>query len=135
MTDSGSWVAIGISLELVGFALGAIAWPLVRRSSLQESPPPDVEDHWSDLRRLRHERASILEAIQELDGEAALGNVSAEDHRALRTHYVHEAALVIRAIEGQEHVLDDEIDLAIAERRTARISEAQTSRGKRGRVR
>ncbi|MDA1096165.1 MAG: hypothetical protein O3B84_02795 [Chloroflexi bacterium] len=135
MTDASSLVAIGIALGLVGFALGAIAWPLVRGSNHPETPTDAAEEQWSDLRRLRHERASILEAIRELDGEAALGNVNAEDHRALRTHYVHEAAIVIRAIEGQEHVLDDEIDLAIAERRAARTTKAQNSRDERGRIR
>jgi hypothetical protein len=106
-------------MELVAFLLAAavaviaialVALPLVRGAAL---PVEDAREGWSDLARLREQRNAVLQAVQDLDEEAARGNVTPEEHRTLRAGYVRQAALLIREIEGREQVLDEEIDRAV----------------------
>lgn len=107
-------LALLLSASLAAFAAALVFWPLLRRAT---APPEDEEAGWSELARLRQERDLGLQAIQDLDREVALGNITPEDHRTLRARYVRQTALLVREIEGREQVLDEEIEQAVRRRR------------------
>ncbi|MBI4236601.1 MAG: hypothetical protein HY688_04525 [Chloroflexi bacterium] len=109
-----SAVAVLLAVSLTLLAIALVLWPLLRGATL---PPADPDAERSDLARLREQRDAALRAIQELDGELAVGNMTAEDYGALRARHVRQAALLIREIEGREQVLDEEIERAVRRRR------------------
>jgi hypothetical protein len=76
----------------------------------------------------------VLRLIQEVDRERDLGNLSEEDHRVQRAGYVRRAAMLIREIEGQEQVFDQEIERAVDAERARRIKGRAGSENRRRRA-
>ena len=112
-------VAMVLVVLLAVVALLLVGWPLARGAAM---PVDQGDTEQSVLASLRARRNAALQAVQELDQELALGNLTPEDYRALRAPYVREAALLIREIEGREQVLDEEIEEAVRRHKSRRAS-------------
>lgn len=54
-----------------------------------------------ELARLEEERDFLLDSLDDLDAEHAVGDISADDHASLRDDYTRRAAEVMRAIDEQ----------------------------------
>lgn len=106
--------ALLLMIVLPSIVAALILWPLLRGAAM---PIVEAESDRSDIARLREQRDAALQAVQEIDAELTLGNITPEDHRSLRARYVRQAALLIREIEGREQVLDEEIERRVAARR------------------
>ncbi len=130
-------LAVILSLALLITATAVLAWPLVRathRSSTAQERTEATHAGTSDLSRLRGRRSSVLRLIQEVDRERDLGNLSGEDHRVQRAGYVRRAATLIREIEGQEQVLDQDVERAVDAERTRRTRSRSGSEQRRRRA-
>lgn len=130
-------LAVILSLVLLITATAVLAWPLVRTKrepGTALDPSEATHAGTSDLSRLRGRRSSILRLIQEVDRERDLGNLSEEDHRVQRADYVRRAATLIREIEGQEQVLDQDIERAVDAERARRTRGQSDSEHQRRRA-
>ena len=127
-------LAVILSLVLLITATAVLAWPLVRAkrqpgTALDRSEATHLGT--SNLSRLRGQRSSALQLIQEVDRERELGNLSEEDHRVQRAGYVRRAATLIREIEGREQVLDQDIERAVDAKRARRTKSRSDSEHQR----
>ncbi len=77
--------------------------------------------------QLLDEREAAYRALAELDLDRQLGNLDEADYRDLRERYRQRAVAVLRALDGHEPELDEQIEQAVALHRVARREEA--SRG------
>src|SRR5690348_2955427 len=74
--------------------------------------------------RLLDEREAVLRALAELDFDRQLGNLDDADYLDLRDRYRHRAVAVLRALDGHEPALDEQIEQAVALHRAARREES-----------
>lgn len=66
---------------------------------------------------LEQERDFLLASIQDLDAELAAGDLSPEDHRALRADYTARAAAVLRRLDGDAPLIAGSDEPVAARRR------------------
>ena len=88
-------------------ALAFVAWPLVHGGHRTEAEA-------AELSELVSERDLAIEDIRELDFDRDLGNLSEEDHEALREQSKRRAVSILKQLQAQEGHLDDEIEQAVA---------------------
>ncbi|MFN2590782.1 MAG: c-type cytochrome biogenesis protein CcmI [Actinomycetota bacterium] len=86
-----SIVVVIAAAALAAVAAVGVAWPFGRRS-----------DGLVPVDPLEDERASLLQALRDLDRDRAFGLLSDEDHRALRAETETRAVAVLRALEGRD---------------------------------
>jgi hypothetical protein len=101
---------MGAALALLAIAAAVVfvGWPLVRGSRQAAAEA-------GELSNLQSERALAIEDIRELDFDRELGNLSVEDHQALRDQSKRRAVAVLRQLQAQEGRIDEEIERAVAE--------------------
>jgi hypothetical protein len=114
--DIGSILLILALLLLVALF---VARPLFNREAVLVSPPNT--DH--EVSSLLAERDRILDALQELDFDQALGKIPPEDYSEQRALLVSHGADVLRELDRLDRsapsgVGEDRIEAAIAARRT-----------------
>ena len=100
---------MGAALALLACA-GALAfavWPLVRRTSTGEMDVMDTGE-------LASQRDLAINDIRELDFDRDLGNLSEEDHLAMREQSKRRAVAVLRQLQAREGRIDAEIEEAVA---------------------
>jgi rubrerythrin len=115
--DIGSLLLILALLTVVGWF---IARPLFERQATIIDTMPDQQDH--AVSTLLAERDRILNALQELDFDHALGKIPEEDYPAQRAVLVQQGAQILRQLDefNQQPVTDDQearLEAAIAARR------------------
>jgi tetratricopeptide (TPR) repeat protein len=88
-----TWVILVASAVLSGIAAAGVLRPFGgdREEGLERLADP-----------LEDERAGLLRSLRDLDEERALGELSEEDYRALRTETEARAVAVLRALEARE---------------------------------
>ena len=80
---------------------------MIRGGKQREPDVPELGD-------LVSQRDLAIEDIRELDFDHDLGNLSEEDHQALREQSKRRAVAVLKQLQAQEGRLDDEIEQAVA---------------------
>lgn len=89
---------------VMALSFGAIAWPfLVRRVSGDGTPRPARP--WDDL---VSQRDTTYQALQELEFEYNLGNLSDADYADLRERYRTQAARILRKLDAATEDVDCE---------------------------
>lgn len=78
-----------------------------RRRGTALVPPARLAD-------LQARRAYLLDGIRDLDFDYSMGKVGAEEYGETRNRYIREAAEVLRDLERETSVVDQEIDAEIA---------------------
>lgn len=117
--DIGSILAVLALLALVAAFVGR---PLFERSGTR------VEDEDRELSSLLAERDRILNLLQELDMDHAMGKVLEVDYQEQRADLLREGSLVLRKIDSLQPTEpgDDSSDLELEiEREVARIRRAE----------
>ncbi len=111
-----------------------VAWyvsrPFFESQSWQAHVTPSAEEH--ERSALLAERDRVLNAIQELDFDYALGKIPQEDYPRQRAQMLKQAAEVLRSLDGLAHGktmkgdFEDQVEAAIAARH--REAESRPSR-------
>lgn len=70
----------------------------------------DIDEGSEDVERLVEMKQAIYRSIIDLEHDAALGKVSAEDHRAIKQQHESEAIEILNELEAQE---DDALRLRL----------------------
>jgi hypothetical protein len=99
----GALLALLATMAAVAFA----AWPLVRRERRAELDAAEVND-------LVSQRDLAIEDIRELDFDHDLGNLSEEDHQAMREQSKRRAVGILKQLQAQDSRIDEEIEQAVA---------------------
>ncbi len=105
----GALLALLATVAAVAFA----AWPLVRG----EQKP--VQADAAELSELMSQRDLAIDDIRELDFDRDLGNLSEEDHQALREQSKRRAVTILKQLQAQESRIDEKIEQAVAALRGA----------------
>ncbi|MBI4328429.1 MAG: hypothetical protein HY685_01020 [Chloroflexi bacterium] len=103
-----------IFLPLLLLPLGGLLLvlaPLVR--GLRERKKGEAEDTVFPWEKLAEQREALLQAVQDLDMERSLGNLTEPDHQRLRDRYLRRADLLLTEIQRRHQLLDEEIDRAV----------------------
>lgn len=103
--------ALALLATLAAFAF--VTLPLIR------SGRREAEAEAAGLAELVSQRDLAIEDIRELDFDHDLGNLSEEDHQALREQSKRRAVAVLRQLQAEEGRLDDEIERAVAALRSS----------------
>lgn len=109
-------------LALLILVVMFIARPLVDPVVAVISPEQELREH--EISTLLAERDRILNAIQELDFDHALGKIPEEDYPTQRIRLLNRGAVVLQKLDeyqqtSHEQDVEERIEVAIAERRVA----------------
>ena len=115
--DIGSIFLLLALLVVIGLF---IARPLLDRETVTITPEEDQREH--ELSALLAERDRILNALEELDFDNALGKIPSEDYASQRERLVKQGAEVLRKLDEfngdtSDAAIERRIEEAIAERR------------------
>jgi hypothetical protein len=115
--DIGSLLLILALLIPIGLF---IARPLLKQDTVSATPEEDRKEH--ERSTLLAERDQILDALEELDFDNALGKIPAEDYASQRARLVAQGADVLRKLDelngdSSEADIERRIEAAIATRR------------------
>ena len=100
----GALLALLATVAAVCFA----AWPLVRGRG------GAADEGGDELGELVSQRDLAIADIRELDFDHDLGNLSEEDHQALREQSKRRAVAILKQLQAQEGRIDEEIEQAVA---------------------
>ena len=105
---------MGALLALLALAAAVCfaVWPLVRGGRPAETGSPELSE-------LVSQRDLAIDDIRELDFDHDLGNLSEEDHQALREASKRRAVAILKQLQAQESRIDEEIEQAVAALRGA----------------
>jgi hypothetical protein len=115
-------------LALLILVVMFIARPLVDPEVVVISPEQERREHEMSTLLAEHDR--ILNALQELDFDHALGKIPEEDYPAQRARLLNRGAVVLRKLDeydqaSPEKDVEERIEAAIAERRLAATSRGE----------
>jgi hypothetical protein len=96
----------GLALLAAAVAFVFVLLPLFRRDAAGAGA--------GSLGELLIQRDLALDAIRELDFDHDLGNLSEEDHEAMREESKRHAVAILRQLQTQESRIDTEIEQAVA---------------------
>ncbi len=127
--DLGSILVILAVLLLVGLYIGQ---PILEGKTKARYQPATPQDH--ELSSLLAERDRLINAIQELDFDYALGKIPADEYPIQRAAWMQRGAEVLRKLDelqgkGAEQNQDDRIEAIIAARRAAAPAAAAAAAG------
>jgi len=120
MTPDSAFPILGVAVAL---ALLVYALLPLLRAERRGRRPRDVLAV-ADEDRLLDEREAALRALAEVEFDHQLGNLDDAEYRDLRERYRHRAVAVLRALDGHEPALDEQIEQAVALHRVARREES-----------
>ena len=112
---------IGSNLIIIALVI-PVALFIARPFIEQRATAVTTEEH--DFSALLAERDRILDALQELEFDHALGKIPEEDYAAQRAYLMHAGADILRQMDEYEEQpgaasVDDRLEAAIAERKAA----------------
>jgi len=96
--DIGSIFLVLALLVLVGFF---VSQPFFERRNVGSAATDDLKDH--ELSSLLAERDRVLNALQELDFDNALGKIPAEDYSGQRERLLEYGAEILRKLDALEN--------------------------------
>ena len=102
-----------LALLATAAAVALAVWPLLRHSR-------GVESDAAELNELVSQRDLAIDAIRELDFDRDLGNLSEQDHQAMREQSKRRAVAILKQLQAQDSRIDAEIEQAVAAMRGAR---------------
>ena len=100
-------MGVALALVVAAAAIAFAVWPLLRRSGAAEAEALELSD-------LTNQRDMAIEDLRELDFDRALGNLSDEDHQALREQSKRRAVGILKQLQAHEGRIDEEIEQAVA---------------------
>jgi hypothetical protein len=118
--ELGSLFVIFALLILVGLF---VSRPFFEKQPVQESAGVDPTDH--ELSSLMAERDRVLNALQELDFDAALGKIPEEDYPPQREALLKQGVVILRRIDelqpqgSQTQNAEERLHAAVAARQSA----------------
>ena len=95
-----------VALLAAAGAIGFVLLPLFRRSG--------PESRANEMSELLSQRDLALDDIRELDFDHDLGNLSEEDHQAMREQSKRHAVAILKQLQTQDSRIDEEIEHAVA---------------------
>lgn len=108
-------------MALLAWAAMFVGYPLLKA---QREPPARDSEYERQRQELLFQRDNAYAAIQELEADHRLGNLSREDLRALEEQYTLRAAVLLKELDtleqGMAQQADAEIEKAVARYRRAR---------------
>lgn len=101
-------MAIVVAIILGVSALAFVLYPLYRRQP--DAPQPTTEQDTSAPIERSEKEQSARAALQEVELDYQLGNISDSDYQSLREHYMQRALLALKSRYEREQELDQEIE-------------------------
>ncbi len=101
-------ITAGVLLILIAVAI--VAWPLLKRTGFSELLEPEEDAELTDLVL---QKSAAFSAIDELDSDYAMGDLSSGDYGELRKKYEEKAVSIMRDIDGLQNEEDEEIELEV----------------------
>lgn len=92
-------VAIGLGTVCLAFVL----YPLYRHSLLTVQPGEEIT-------QVAEREQAARTALQEVELDYQLGNISESDYRALRERHTHRALVALKSRYDREQEIDDDIE-------------------------
>ena len=106
-------MAIAIAIVLAFLSLAFVLYPLYRRTS---DPAPDQRvaaqklPPARDVETLEESEQTARDAIQEVELDYQLGNITEPDYRGLRERYMQRAMVALKSRYENEQEIDEEIE-------------------------
>jgi hypothetical protein len=101
-------MAIVVAIILGVLALAFVLYPLYRREP--DAPQPTTEQNASAPIERSEKEQSARAALQEVELDYQLGNISDNDYQSLREHYMQRALQALKSRYEREQELDQEIE-------------------------
>jgi hypothetical protein len=101
------FMSIGVALVLGILALAFVLYPLFRHSSVEPAGASAASD--SAVAPVERELAA-RNALQEVELDFQLGNITEPDYKTLRERYMRRALASLKSRYEREQELDDEIE-------------------------
>jgi hypothetical protein len=107
--NGASVMAIVVAIILGVLALGFVLYPLYHREPDNEIPPASEQGSSVLVERGEKEQAART-ALQEVELDYQLGNISDDDYQSLREQYMQRALQALKLRYEREQELDQEIE-------------------------
>jgi hypothetical protein len=101
-------MAIVVAIILGVLALAFVLYPLYRREP--DAPPSTTEQEAPVNIERKEKEQSARAALQEVELDYQLGNISDSDYQSLREHYMQRALQALKERYEREQELDQEIE-------------------------
>lgn len=101
------FISIGVALMLGILALAFVLYPLFRHSSVEPAGASATSD--AAIAPIERELAA-RNALQEVELDFQLGNITEPDYKTLRERYMRRALASLKSRYEREQELDDEIE-------------------------
>lgn len=115
-------MSIGVALALGILALAFVLYPLFRHSSIEPASVSAASD--SAIVPVERELAA-RNALQEVELDFQLGNITEPDYKTLRERYMRRALASLKSRYEREQELDDEIEEQLRYMKEQEHDEAQ----------
>jgi hypothetical protein len=116
------FMSIGVALALGILALAFVLYPLFRHSSVEPAGASAASD--SAIAPVERELAA-RNALQEVELDFQLGNITEPDYKTLRERYMRRALASLKSRYEREQELDDEIEEQLRHMKEQGHDEAQ----------
>jgi hypothetical protein len=118
-------MAIVIALILGVLALGFVLYPLYRRPAdeVRSTRGPEASGEGENIASEREQAARS--ALQEVELDYQLGNITEPDYQALRERYMRRALVALKSRYDRERELDEEIEEQLRKMREQENDAAQ----------
>ena len=106
-------MAIAIAIVLAFLSLAFVLYPLYRRTSDSPSNQPAAAQKLrptGDVETLEESEQTARDAIQEVELDYQLGNITEPDYRGLRERYMQRAMVALKSRYENEQEIDEEIE-------------------------
>jgi hypothetical protein len=116
------FMSIGVALVLGLLALAFVLYPLFRHSSVEPASAAATSD--AAIAPVERELAA-RNALQEVELDFQLGNITEPDYKTLRERYMRRALASLKSRYEREQELDDEIEEQLRHMKEQGHDEAQ----------
>jgi multidrug efflux pump subunit AcrB len=106
-------MAIAIAIVLAFLSLAFVLYPLYRRTSDPSSDQSAAAQKLrptGDVETLEESEQTARDAIQEVELDYQLGNITEPDYRGLRERYMQRAMVALKSRYENEQEIDEEIE-------------------------
>ncbi|GAC1362860.1 MAG: hypothetical protein NVS2B12_17780 [Ktedonobacteraceae bacterium] len=106
-------MAIAIAIVLAVLSLAFVLYPLYRRPAdrLPDQPLPKVRPASAvEVQAAEESEQSARDAIQEVELDYQLGNITEPDYHSLRERYMQRAMIALKSRYEHEQEIDQEIE-------------------------
>ena len=100
-----------VALVLGVLALWAVAYPLLRRQSVELGPG---SSDGGQIQELLDARDTLVNSMRDLENDRGLGSLSEADYQSQRAAYEREAAGVLRVLDVMGAGIEEEVQKQVA---------------------